>query len=562
MRHQLAESFGLLCPEILFFGPKKGVEKTKSGKPRRNAIFEKYLEESWKPLYVSKVEGEQIPVDYFSEKLDIEFPEGAEEAIEKIMEDLGRAAGEGEEEEGKEDEKSKRLGLSVLDEKLQAFSVASSDLVRLQSLVNSEFGVYVPSGVLLSMDMNITVRQFFHQKVFSAETAPVSSPQLRRNTPSRPSSPSRTRAASPSRSRASSPSKSRASSPSNSRAASPSKSRRAASPSRARPSSPSLPKRSTTFSNLSSSPQNRVESPRSAASPKTSPKSGRLLGMFQSTSQSELVRKKASPQPERSNFPQSSPSQNSPAQNSPAQNSPAWNSPARNFADRSSPTRNFIDRNSPLDRNSPRKFADRSSPTRNFLDRNSPPPNSTDRNSPARKFAVDQNSPTRNFVDRNSPPQNSADRNSPARKFAVDRNSPPQNSADRISPAPKFAVDRNSPPNSADRISPAPKFGDRNPGRPSLLELGSFSGKRSLSQLLKNSEPEGSDSPLTSSGHSTTPDPSSQQVWNAKFSSTVRTGSFVGRGAVSPTQARLSRVRSTLERDVQKDEGKKAPDCK
>ena len=44
MRHQLAESFGLLCPEILFFGPKKGVEKTKSGKPRRNAIFEKYLE--------------------------------------------------------------------------------------------------------------------------------------------------------------------------------------------------------------------------------------------------------------------------------------------------------------------------------------------------------------------------------------------------------------------------------------------------------------------------------------------------------------------------------------
>jgi len=222
MRHQLAESFGLLCPEILFFGPKKGVEKTKSGKPRRNAIFEKYLEGCWKPLYVSKVEGEQIPVDYFSEKLDIEFPEGAEEAIEKIMEDLGRAAGEGEEEEGKEDEKSKRLGLSVLDEKLQAFSVASSDLVRLQSLVNSEFGVYVPSGVLLSMDMNITVRQFFHQNVFSPEAqASVASPKI-------------SRSASPSRSRPSSPSRSRASSPSKSRASSPSKSRRAASPSRPR----------------------------------------------------------------------------------------------------------------------------------------------------------------------------------------------------------------------------------------------------------------------------------------------------------------------------------------
>ena len=85
------------------------------------------------------------------------FPEGAEEKIAKIFHDLRP-----------ENDNTPAGVQNVLDETLSTFSVTSSEMVRIQNIINDEFGVYIPSGVLLRIDPGATtVRQLFAGHVFS-----------------------------------------------------------------------------------------------------------------------------------------------------------------------------------------------------------------------------------------------------------------------------------------------------------------------------------------------------------------------------------------------------------
>ena len=170
MRESLGFSFGLLCAEILFYGPKKGVLKTTSGKPRRNLILQNYVEKASEPLYTSKSDAlDLLPMAELEEQ-DQSLPADAVEKIKKMMEQLRR--GTNEEEEGE----AQNGYADLLDEPLSNFSVSSQDMIRIQSMIHTEFKVYIPSGVLLQVDPNMSVRHLFLACVFNkpSPTSPTS----------------------------------------------------------------------------------------------------------------------------------------------------------------------------------------------------------------------------------------------------------------------------------------------------------------------------------------------------------------------------------------------------